>query len=167
MALLLPLSKTGICRKCLFGTTGDHCEKCLPGYRRNVKKVGEEGSDSEAGNDQAEMTYARGCQPCYCDPQGTLALPGGVEGALGVCNEETGQCPCKPGITGLRCDKCRDGFYGFDSGKVGDSHNFHFIITFCRNSRNCGGECQRSFIKKPHTTTYCSYEGCFSGKPSG
>uniref|UniRef100_A0A0R3WYY5 Laminin EGF-like domain-containing protein n=1 Tax=Hydatigena taeniaeformis TaxID=6205 RepID=A0A0R3WYY5_HYDTA len=87
----------------------------LPGYRRNVKKA-EEGTLVE-GSVEVETTYARGCQPCYCDPRGTLAMPG-VKGGLGICNEETGQCPCKPGVTGLRCDRCRDGFYGLESGKV-------------------------------------------------
>ncbi|KAH9280970.1 Laminin-like protein lam-2 [Echinococcus granulosus] len=106
--------KTGVCQKCLFGTAGDHCEKCLLGYRRNVKKA-EEGAPME-GSGETETTYARGCQPCYCDPRGTLAMPG-VEGTLGICDEETGQCPCKPGVTGLRCDRCRDGFYGLESGK--------------------------------------------------
>uniref|UniRef100_A0A5K3FDP4 Laminin subunit gamma-1 n=1 Tax=Mesocestoides corti TaxID=53468 RepID=A0A5K3FDP4_MESCO len=103
--------QTGVCQKCLFGTSGDHCEKCLPGYRRNVKAT-----DGVSGGESEATTYARGCQPCYCDPQGTLATPD-VEGSLGVCDEETGQCPCKPGVTGLRCDRCRDGFYGFESGK--------------------------------------------------
>ncbi|KAM3178794.1 hypothetical protein ACTXT7_001828 [Hymenolepis weldensis] len=107
--------KSGVCKKCLFGTAGDHCEKCLPGYRRNVKKADSEGVSAEGGETEV-TTYARGCQPCYCDPLGTQAMSGGV-GGLGVCDEETGQCPCKPGVTGLRCDRCRDGFYGFESGK--------------------------------------------------
>lgn len=89
-----------------------------------MKKADGEGIDSSTlteggiGSELEITTYARGCQPCYCDPLGTQAMSSGVEG-LGVCGEETGQCPCKPGVTGLRCDRCRDGFYGFESGKVG------------------------------------------------
>ncbi|VDO08897.1 unnamed protein product [Rodentolepis nana] len=124
LGTFLFISKTGVCKKCLFGTAGEHCEKCLPGYRRNVKKADGEGAAGtgvsiETG--ETEMTtYARGCQPCYCDPLGTQAMSGGV-GGLGECDEETGQCPCKPGVTGLRCDRCRDGFYGFESGKDVDN----------------------------------------------
>jgi netrin 1 len=27
-----------------------------------------------------------------------------------VCNQTTGQCPCKDGVTGLRCDRCMKGY---------------------------------------------------------
>ncbi|TGZ71892.1 hypothetical protein CRM22_002398 [Opisthorchis felineus] len=97
---------TGECLKCIFGTTGKHCEKCLPGYRRNFKPGTETGE---------ALVPARGCSPCHCNPVGTLASYG--QSGIGVCNPETGQCPCKPGVGGLRCDKCYPGFYGFRTGE--------------------------------------------------
>ncbi|GAA56722.1 laminin gamma 1, partial [Clonorchis sinensis] len=97
---------TGECLKCIFGTTGKHCEKCLPGYRRNFKPATETGE---------ALVPARGCSPCHCNPVGTLASYG--QSGIGVCNPETGQCPCKPGVGGLRCDKCYPGFYGFRTGE--------------------------------------------------
>lgn len=101
---------TGDCLKCLFGTTGRHCELCLPGYRRNFKQ------SNDTGSPNGTLIPARGCSPCYCEPMGTLANYG-PEG-IGVCNPETGQCPCKPGVGGQRCEECYPGFYGYHSGQV-------------------------------------------------
>ncbi|KAA0188755.1 Laminin subunit gamma [Fasciolopsis buskii] len=100
---------TGDCLKCLFGTTGRHCELCLPGYRRNFKQ------SNDTGSPNGTLIPARGCSPCYCEPMGTLANYG-PEG-IGVCNPETGQCPCKPGVGGQRCEECYPGFYGYHSGQ--------------------------------------------------
>ena len=27
-----------------------------------------------------------------------------------TCNQTSGQCPCKEGVTGLRCDRCKKGY---------------------------------------------------------
>ncbi|VDP69248.1 unnamed protein product [Echinostoma caproni] len=100
---------TGECLKCLFGTTGRHCELCLPGYRRNFQQL------NETGVTNGTLIPARGCSPCYCEPLGTLANYG-PEG-IGVCNPETGQCPCKPGVGGQQCQECYLGFYGYQTGQ--------------------------------------------------
>ncbi|VDK89159.1 unnamed protein product [Dibothriocephalus latus] len=105
---------TGECKKCLFGTSGPHCERCLAGYRRNIKATNL--TDPEFSVTPGETAYARGCQPCHCDPRGTLAVSGTE--LIGACDQETGQCTCKSGVTGLRCDRCRPGFFGFESGRV-------------------------------------------------
>ncbi|GFN92862.1 LOW QUALITY PROTEIN: laminin subunit gamma-1 [Plakobranchus ocellatus] len=49
------------------------------------------------------ISGGQGCRECGCDPQGSTSLQ---------CNE-SGQCPCKDSVTGLKCDVCKDGFYGF------------------------------------------------------
>lgn len=46
-----------------------------------------------------------GCKTCDCDPFGTTA------GNVDTCNSVTGQCSCKPGVIGRKCDACRDGFH--------------------------------------------------------
>lgn len=40
---------------------------------------------------------------CDCDREGTLDYN---------CHKETGQCVCRAGYTGVRCDMCADGYYG-------------------------------------------------------
>lgn len=46
----------------------------------------------------------QGCQPCNCDPVGSLNH---------TCDLYTGQCQCRPGVTGQRCDVCQPYQYGF------------------------------------------------------
>ena len=38
---------------------------------------------------------------CNCHPVGSRGK---------VCNQTTGQCLCKDGVTGLRCDRCMKGY---------------------------------------------------------
>ena len=38
---------------------------------------------------------------CNCHPVGSRGK---------VCNQTTGQCLCKDGVTGLRCDRCVKGY---------------------------------------------------------
>lgn len=53
--------------------------RCSPGYTGNPQTLG--GS----------------CQECECDQYGSLPVP---------CDPVTGQCTCKPGFTGWKCDGC-------------------------------------------------------------
>ena len=48
--------------------------------------------------------------PCSCDPVGTKAT-GNSE--IITCKVGGGQCPCKPGVVGRRCDQCAPGYFGF------------------------------------------------------
>lgn len=38
---------------------------------------------------------------CECHPVGASGR---------VCNQTTGQCPCKDGVTGLTCNRCAKGY---------------------------------------------------------
>lgn len=44
------------------------------------------------------------CYSCKCHPLGSLEYK---------CHPTTGQCPCRPGVTGQFCDRCQLGFFGF------------------------------------------------------
>ncbi|KAK7085775.1 Laminin subunit alpha-2 [Halocaridina rubra] len=63
---------------CRTGYTGDKCDRCDYGYF---------GRPAQPGGS---------CQPCNCDPFGSLH-----EGC-----DTNGQCSCKPGITGRDCSQC-------------------------------------------------------------
>ncbi|XP_029930375.1 laminin subunit gamma-2 [Myripristis murdjan] len=66
---------TGECLQCANNTRGGQCEACLPGF--------------------FHRRPADACQPCECDPQGSLAAQ---------C-DDGGRCECRPGYEGLRCHR--------------------------------------------------------------
>uniref|UniRef100_A0AAR2L4X6 Agrin n=1 Tax=Pygocentrus nattereri TaxID=42514 RepID=A0AAR2L4X6_PYGNA len=46
-----------------------------------------------------------GCpSKCHCNHYGSYG---------GTCDPTTGQCSCKPGVGGLKCDRCEPGFWNF------------------------------------------------------
>ncbi|NWU95491.1 LAMA1 protein, partial [Upupa epops] len=67
------------CDACLPGYEGQYCERCSRGY---------------FGDPQLP---AGSCQPCRCNPSGSVDAH---------CDGATGQCPCKPGVTGQLCEEC-------------------------------------------------------------
>ncbi|MGH0188688.1 UNVERIFIED_CONTAM: hypothetical protein FKN15_031497 [Acipenser sinensis] len=48
----------------------------------------------------------QGCVPCNCNSFGSKSFD---------C-DESGQCRCQPGVTGLKCDRCAIGYYSFQEG---------------------------------------------------
>uniref|UniRef100_A0A670IES8 Laminin subunit alpha 3 n=1 Tax=Podarcis muralis TaxID=64176 RepID=A0A670IES8_PODMU len=52
-----------------------------------------------------------GCEGCNCSRKGIIN-PGNAE-----CDKIVGQCKCRIGITGRRCDRCASGSYGFPNCK--------------------------------------------------
>ncbi|KAM9836413.1 netrin-1 [Aulostomus maculatus] len=76
----------GVCQKCRHHTAGRHCQYCQNGFTRDHSKP---------------LHHRKACQPCQCH----------VLGAVGRwCNQTTGQCLCREGVTGLRCSRCAPGF---------------------------------------------------------
>ncbi|CAL8326966.1 unnamed protein product [Lota lota] len=76
----------GVCQKCRHHTAGRHCQYCQSGYAR----------------DHAQPpTHRKACRPCQCHPLGAVG---------GWCNQTSGQCLCRDGVTGLRCNRCAPGF---------------------------------------------------------
>ncbi|KAM9316646.1 laminin subunit alpha-4 [Gastrophryne carolinensis] len=76
---------TGQCNGCMHNTTGFKCEHCAPWYYGDAR-------------------VAKNCTQCHCSKCGAE-----------TCNDRTGKCHCKPGVTGPACDRCQIGYYGFDS----------------------------------------------------
>ena len=76
----------GVCYKCRHNTAGRHCHYCKEGYYRDSKKP---------------MTNKKACRPCNCHPVGASGK---------ICNQASGQCPCKDGVTGKECNRCSKGY---------------------------------------------------------
>ncbi|KAM4605768.1 laminin subunit gamma-2 [Polymixia lowei] len=66
---------TGECLKCLNNTRGKECEACVDGYYHRQP--------------------SHVCKPCDCDVQGSVS---------DRCSEQ-GQCQCRTGFEGLRCQR--------------------------------------------------------------
>ena len=89
----------GVCDDCQHNTQGQNCEQCKHFFYHDVSK---------------NISDAEACQPCDCDPIGSLDD--------GICDprtsvltgEESGRCHCKTNIEGRRCDICKNGFWNFD-----------------------------------------------------
>lgn len=76
----------GVCLKCRHNTAGRHCHYCREGYYRDSTKP---------------ITHRKACKPCECHPVGASGR---------TCNQTTGQCPCKDGVTGVTCNRCAKGY---------------------------------------------------------
>uniref|UniRef100_A0A2K6U1C2 Laminin subunit gamma 3 n=1 Tax=Saimiri boliviensis boliviensis TaxID=39432 RepID=A0A2K6U1C2_SAIBB len=100
-----PLS--GHCLRCLHNTTGDHCEHCQEGFygsalspRPTDKCTPGEAVPCTSCLRPSSFPYHR----CKCHPLGSQE---------DQCHPKTGQCTCRPGVTGQACDRCQLGFFGF------------------------------------------------------
>lgn len=76
----------GVCQKCRHHTAGRHCQYCQNGYTRDHTKP---------------LNHRKACQPCLCHPLGAVGR---------WCNQTSGQCLCREGVTGLRCNRCAPGY---------------------------------------------------------
>ncbi|XP_060029934.1 netrin-5 isoform X3 [Erinaceus europaeus] len=76
----------GICERCRHHTAGRHCQYCQPGFWRDPGQP---------------ITSRKACRVCQCHPIGASSS---------ICNQTSGQCSCKLGVTGLLCNRCGPGF---------------------------------------------------------
>ncbi|KAL5106292.1 hypothetical protein TcWFU_006562 [Taenia crassiceps] len=77
----------GVCEDCRHHTTGEKCHQCIEGYYRDWTKP---------------ISHPRVCIKCQCHPIGSIGNR--------PCDRKTGQCHCKPGVTGQTCNRCLDGY---------------------------------------------------------
>ncbi|XP_055507427.1 netrin-3-like [Leucoraja erinacea] len=76
----------GVCLNCRHNTAGRHCHYCKEGFYRDLTKA---------------ITHRKACRACDCHPVGAAGK---------TCNQTTGQCPCKDGVTGITCNRCAKGY---------------------------------------------------------
>ncbi|XP_038249040.1 laminin subunit alpha-1 [Dermochelys coriacea] len=92
----------GVCINCTQHTTGINCEICADGYYRPYKVSPYEDNP---------------CHPCDCDPFGSLSSDCIKDDDHSNLQHGTqpGQCQCKEGYTGEKCDRCAFGYKGYPS----------------------------------------------------
>ncbi|XP_039982949.1 usherin [Xiphias gladius] len=76
--------------QCKVAVTGRRCTDCLPGWYG------------------LKASNPNGCIRCNCSDIGIIRLP---QAAVPSCSQDTGQCQCKPHVTGLSCDRCEFGYW--------------------------------------------------------
>ncbi|XP_077478681.1 laminin subunit gamma-3 [Stigmatopora argus] len=69
--------------RCPTGFLGQFCERCAPGFTRDVPGGGPFST----------------CVPCDCHGHG-------------ICHPESGECTCSDFTVGPSCERCLDGYYG-------------------------------------------------------
>ncbi|KAK2165282.1 hypothetical protein LSH36_52g01014 [Paralvinella palmiformis] len=95
---------------------------------------------------------------CQCNPLGS-------QGA--TCDPVTGQCSCKPGVGGLRCDRCEPGYYGLPL--IAANGNSGCIACNCNLYGSIRDDCEQmhgTCVCKPGIKgTRC--DRCPDGQPIG
>uniref|UniRef100_A0A3Q3B8L8 Usher syndrome 2A (autosomal recessive, mild) n=1 Tax=Kryptolebias marmoratus TaxID=37003 RepID=A0A3Q3B8L8_KRYMA len=107
--------------QCKATVTGRQCADCLPGW-----------FGLSASN-------PNGCMPCNCSGLGVIQTS---TRAVSSCNQRTGQCHCKPHVTGLSCDRCEFGYWNLshpDGCIPCDCDPLGSFSSFCEPE---GGQCE-------------------------
>nr|XP_054528112.1 laminin subunit alpha-3 isoform X4 [Pan troglodytes] len=104
------------CTRCATGHYGfPRCKPCSCGWRPCEEMTGQCRCPPRTVRPQCEVCETHsfsfhpmaGCEGCNCSRRGT------IEAAMPECDRDSGQCRCKPRITGRQCDRCASGFYRF------------------------------------------------------
>ncbi|NWU64822.1 LAMA2 protein, partial [Pterocles burchelli] len=88
----------GVCVNCTSHTSGINCETCIDGYFR-PKGVLPDSPDP--------------CQPCSCDPNGSLHDTCVKDEKHAEGDMLPGFCHCKTGFAGESCNRCALGYTGY------------------------------------------------------
>lgn len=127
------------CVSCKHNTRGQNCQFCRLGYYRNSSVTLEDENV---------------CVECECDRERSLSPH---------CSED-GECQCKSGATGRRCDSCLSGYTWREDG-VGCTANVCDDDTLmCQNGGTCV-DFQSCVCPDSYTGTFCEKKVCL--KKSG
>ncbi|KAJ8416638.1 hypothetical protein AAFF_G00325160 [Aldrovandia affinis] len=128
----------GVCLKCSHHTTGRHCQYCQNGYTRDHSRP---------------MAHRKACRPCQCHPMGAVGR---------WCNQTSGQCLCRDGVTGVRCNRCAPG-YQQGRSPIRPCLRIQEVVPTTpvyqpqySIAEECGSYCKPSQVKvKMNLATYC------------
>ncbi|CAF1229554.1 unnamed protein product, partial [Didymodactylos carnosus] len=101
-----------VCLACQHNTAGRNCQYCQEGYYKNKYELMTSASvcrgrschycqEGYYRDISLAINHPKVCKECNCHPVGSRGK---------TCNQTTGQCICKDGVTGLRCDRCMKGY---------------------------------------------------------
>uniref|UniRef100_I3MWP1 Laminin subunit alpha-5 n=1 Tax=Ictidomys tridecemlineatus TaxID=43179 RepID=I3MWP1_ICTTR len=105
---------------CRPGFDGPHCDRCQLGHHSYPDCHGVQPRLPRLPPGRGgRLCQASSCPclpwftACHCSPDGSLHT---------ACDPRSGQCSCRPRVTGLRCDTCVAGAYNFPSCEAGSCH---------------------------------------------
>ncbi|XP_070700517.1 laminin subunit alpha-3-like [Pempheris klunzingeri] len=151
---------------------GENCDRCADGHYYYPQcfryPVYQTTTKSPAGPIVGPTTCPPGyfgspsCQQCICDYRGT---------AHGVC-DASGQCLCRHGVEGERCDRCRPGYHSFPNCQACLCDGAGVADSVCSPSGQCicfpnygGQECDKcapGYYGYPDCAAcQCSQEGSY------
>ncbi|KAM9860567.1 LOW QUALITY PROTEIN: usherin [Aulostomus maculatus] len=146
--------------QCKAAVTGRRCENCLPGWYG------------------LQASNPLGCIRCNCSDVGVISASTG--GVL-KCNQDTGQCHCKPHAAGFSCDRCEFGYWNLshpDGCLPCDCNPLGSLSSFCepeggqceckpgvggRRCDSCGSSSYGLKLEGSCTPCNCSHEGTVPG----
>jgi len=68
------------------------------------------------------VSLGLGCQACACNLTGSSTAD---------CEQDSGACSCKPGVSGRACNECASGHFGFSSaGCQGTLPVFNSVLRY-------------------------------------
>ncbi|XP_053447622.1 laminin subunit alpha-2 isoform X1 [Nycticebus coucang] len=124
----------GVCINCTQNTAGINCESCTDGFFR-PKGV--------------SPNYPRPCQPCHCDPIGSINEVCVKDEKRAPRGLAPGSCHCKTGFGGVSCGRCARGYVGYPdckpcncSGSGSTNEDPCFGPCNCKENVE-GGDCSR------------------------